>query len=71
MKAIGKGLHLPLTSFSVSLAPAVIPALLARDGEPEEPGQWMIYSFNPVDDYRAALVVENNNWNLQFFNWDE
>lgn len=62
MKAHGKGLQMPLSSFSVSLLPGEPPRLLSFDSE-----RWSIHSFLPAPEFVAALVVEGPPEALRFF----
>lgn len=58
IKAIGKGLSMPLDQFDVTLA-ADEPVLLLRvQDAPEELVRWALYSLDPAQGYAGALVVE-------------
>ena len=65
VKATGKGLHVPLDSFDVSLTPGRPPTLRAADSD-----RWTLFSFCPAQGYTAAAVVEGKGWNNQFYDWD-
>ena len=71
IKAKGKGLSIPLSQFDVSLAPDEPAALLAVKNEPQEASRWLLYNLDPGDDYKAALAVEKNNWQLKYWKWTE
>ncbi|MBZ5526353.1 MAG: 4'-phosphopantetheinyl transferase superfamily protein [Acidobacteriia bacterium] len=62
VKARGQGLHIPLHSFDVSLAPGQPPILRSADS-----ARWSLLSFSPAQDYSAALVAEGSDWNVRFF----
>ena len=54
IKALGKGLYLPLDSFCVSVDDES-PKLLWRDQSTEDQVAWQIDSFHPQKDYVVAL----------------
>jgi 4'-phosphopantetheinyl transferase len=58
IKAIGRGLSLPLHLFDVSLAPEEPPAILGSREDPEAPSRWRVLAVNPGPGYAAAVVVE-------------
>lgn len=58
IKALGEGLHFPLGSFDVSLAPRD-PARILRVGDRDGADcGWCLRSFSPLPGYVAAVVVE-------------
>lgn len=64
VKARGEGLQIPLASFSVTLTP----------GQPEElhsldAAKWRLHSFQPAQEYAAALVGEGKEWKLRQWDW--
>lgn len=66
VKVLGKGLHLPLDSFDVSLTPDQ-PAVLHR----VDKGRWSLYSICPEPGFIAAVVVEGKNNSLKFWEWSD
>lgn len=56
MKATGKGFHLGMDSFSVSVGDDRPRVLDVVDGRAED---WQLYSIEVGDDYAASLVVNN------------
>jgi 4'-phosphopantetheinyl transferase len=68
IKAIGDGLHIPLTSFRVSLTPSQ-PAIL----ESVDSSRWSLLSLNPGPGYAGALVVEGSedkDWKVRCWDWN-
>lgn len=67
LKAIGKGLQIPLNSFEVSLDPdekepdLVLPQKLMQESH------WRIMSFSPADGTIAALAVEGQEWKIKSY----
>jgi 4'-phosphopantetheinyl transferase len=64
VKARGEGLHLPLSSFDVSLTPGRPPVLNSGDQE-----RWSMHSFYPAEDFVGALVVEGHGSQVEFWDW--
>jgi 4'-phosphopantetheinyl transferase len=67
IKAIGDGLHIPLTSFRVSLTPSQ-PATL----ESADTSRWSLRSLSPGPEYAGALVVEGSegkDWKVRCWDW--
>lgn len=58
IKALGRGLSVPLDGFRVSLLPSEPAALLAVDDDPGEPRRWQFQSLTPGVDHVAAFAVE-------------
>jgi 4'-phosphopantetheinyl transferase len=65
IKACGKGLSLPLDSFSVSFAPGHTPALIAEDSSAADTSRWSMKSISVPAGYAGAIVVEGQDWRLQ------
>lgn len=70
IKAIGHGLSLPLDEFVVSLAPGEPAALLSITDTAQEAFRWSIKDLIPEPGYVAAVVVEGQDWQLAFWQWD-
>jgi 4'-phosphopantetheinyl transferase len=64
VKAVGRGLSLPLNSFDVSVSPEAPAYLHSRDS-----GRWTIRDFQPEDGYAGAVVVEGKEFTLQLWNY--
>jgi 4'-phosphopantetheinyl transferase len=67
VKAIGGGLHIPLSSFRVSLTPAR-PAIL----ESTDNSRWSLRSLSPGSEYAGALVAEGSedkDWQVHCWDW--
>jgi 4'-phosphopantetheinyl transferase len=63
VKASGEGLLVPLDSFDVTLTPGAPEILTAADAS-----KWTLRSIDPHPGYVAALTVEGQNFDLNF--WD-
>jgi 4'-phosphopantetheinyl transferase len=63
VKAVGKGLMLPLDSFDVSLTPDV-PALLEVRGEATDEKCWTMRELDVPAGYIGALAGEGDGWRL-------
>jgi 4'-phosphopantetheinyl transferase len=70
IKAIGKGLSIPLESFSVNTGPNIIPSLSWVDLEPEEISNWQVHDISAPHGYAAALVVEGRGHDLRQWRWN-
>ena len=64
IKARGEGLHIPLDSFDVTLAPNQPPVLTSADSD-----KWELHCFHPRPGFVGALVVEASESQLQFLDW--
>ena len=62
VKALGKGLALPLDSFDVSLRPGEAARLLGTDDHHEKCGEWQMHSLNPFPGYRGAIIAAGDDW---------
>ena len=60
VKAVGKGLSLPLRDFDVSLKPGDPPKLLSTRPDPAVAGRWHMAALDFGSEYAAAVVVEGN-----------
>ena len=68
LKAKGSGLSGGLEKVEISLASGETLNLLSIDGDDRLANNWTLYSIELHPDYLAALAIENNNWNLIY--WD-
>lgn len=64
VKARGKGLYIPLDSFSVSLTPGQQERLQSVDSD-----RWRLRSFQPAPGFVGAIVGEGQDWELRFRKW--
>lgn len=69
IKAVGEGLSLPLDSFDVAFGPGIHPALLRVEASAEELLRWRLYDIEVPPEYRAALMVEGRQHQLQQRQW--
>ena len=67
IKAVGRGLYLPLDRFEVSLTPGETPRLLWMQGEPDEAARWSMESLTPAPGYLGAVAVEGRR--LKYSYW--
>ena len=71
IKALGKGLSLPLDQFDVSLTPGEPAALLINRQDLLAPAQWSLCALVPGVRYAGALAVEGIGWQLSCWQWQE
>lgn len=69
VKATGRGITQPLSSFSVAFAPGEPARLVAQDGEPEAPRRWVIHDLDPAPGYAAALALQCAGCTVRTFTW--
>ncbi len=69
IKALGKGLSLPLDQFDVSLAPGEPAAILGTRPDPSEAGRWSLQELNPGSGYVAAVAAAGRDWQLVCRQW--
>ena len=68
IKAVGKGLSIPLDQFEVSFAPSEPAALLSvKDSTTDVP--WSLQELSPGPGYVAAIVTEKGEWRLSCWHW--
>ena len=65
VKALGLGLSMPLDSFTVSLGPGNLPALVALDNAPAEPASWQFTSFCPASGFLGAIAARAVGWTVK------
>lgn len=72
IKALGDGLHRPLNSFAVSLAPTQSVSLLETSRGSQQAAQWAIGELHPASGFVAAFAVEESpRWQLRGFQWSD
>ena len=69
VKALGKGLLVPLSSITVSLLPGEPATLIHVDGKKEESLRWSMCTLYPGPEYSGALVGEGQDWKPCFWQW--
>jgi len=72
VKACGKGLAIPLNSFSVPLTTDPLPAPVdlyvpSKDVFPAK--RWSLYTLRPAPGYAGALAIEGTGWRLRQWQW--
>lgn len=65
VKAMGKGLSLPLNQFDVSLRPGEPAMLLGTAWDPQEASRWSMQELHLGPAYVGALCVEGHGWQLK------
>jgi len=70
IKAIGRGLHVPLDRFSVTLLPGVPAALRRVDKELSGDRRWSIYPLAPDTRYTGAVAVEGSGHTIAAYRFD-
>ncbi len=71
IKALGKGLAIPLSKFSVSLSPRKPAKLLSTEHDPGQLKRWKLYNLNVGDDYSGALLISKQKTNVFLFEIDQ
>jgi 4'-phosphopantetheinyl transferase len=71
IKAVGKGLAIPLDAFDVSLAPGEPAALLAVRFDSREATRWSLRELTPSPGFVGALAVEGHAWRLWCGRWPD
>jgi 4'-phosphopantetheinyl transferase len=69
IKAVGKGLSIPLDRFDVTLAPGEPAALLNFQENPQEVSRWSLIELIPGSDLVATLAVEGDRCQLLCWQW--
>jgi 4'-phosphopantetheinyl transferase len=62
VKALGRGLEVPLDTFPVAFRPGEIPAVRWRKDRLHE--QWSMFDVSPENDYSAALAIRGRRWRI-------
>jgi 4'-phosphopantetheinyl transferase len=71
IKALGRGLSMPLESFDVSLHPSQPARLVAVRDDPGEVDRWHVVALTPAAGYEAAMFVERPIHASWFGAWPE
>jgi 4'-phosphopantetheinyl transferase len=71
IKAIGRGLSMPLDGFDVSLRPGQPAQLLAVHADPAEVNRWQLASLTPAAGFVAAVIVERPVSDCWFGAWPD
>ena len=69
IKAEGKGMSIPLSTFDVSLTPGEPAALLRTQNHSQETSRWSLQALNPEPSYAAALAVKGHDRELKCWQW--
>ena len=69
IKAVGKGLSIPLNQFDVTLAPGEPAALLNVQENPKEASRWSLIELIPSSDMVATVAVAGDCWKLHCWEW--
>ena len=69
IKAVGKGLALPLDEFEVAIDPARPAALLSTARNPAEAARWSLVALPTEPGYVAAACAEGSGWKLRRGRW--
>ena len=69
VKALGKGLSIPLDVFEVTINPKHELVDLKSNDTSQKPFNWSIRSFVPWPGYIAALCTEGHDWRLERHTW--
>jgi len=57
VKALGRGLSVPLSGFTVEARPGCPPGLLRVEWDAEETRRWQVFDLSPADGYVGAVVA--------------
>jgi 4'-phosphopantetheinyl transferase len=72
VKAVGRGLQVPLHEFRVTLAPHDEARILHLDHQPAAANEWQVYALQPAPDYVGAVVYRSHEPKpLSRFNFPE
>ena len=69
LKAKGKGLSIPLTTFDVSVIPGEPAALLSSQEDVNAPGRWLLFDLAPGVNYAGALAVDGVGKKISYCDW--
>jgi 4'-phosphopantetheinyl transferase len=65
LKAVGKGLSVPLTRLDVASLPQASDAVRGTRIEPSQGPLWLMRDIKIADEFISTLVVEGENWTLE------
>jgi len=71
IKAVGCGQTIPLNTFEVSVISSEPVQLKSIDCSAEKVSRWRMESFNPLNGYTAAIVVEGYDWRPEWLIWED
>jgi 4'-phosphopantetheinyl transferase len=69
IKALSRGLSLPLDSFEVSLRPDEPARLLATHHDPADAARWHMMHLDPQEGFVGAVVAAGHDWRLWCGQW--
>ena len=69
VKAVGLGLHLSLSSFSVAIDPAAPARLIEIDGDPTKAAEWTLMPVAVPKGHVGAVVARGPISNCQTWTW--
>ena len=61
LKAIGKGIRLPINNFTVSVLPDLPASLLKMDNAQGEASMWNLIDIETLPDYKASVAIKGCN----------
>ena len=67
IKALGKGLAIPLSKFQVSLAPGKPAALIETKHDPGQAEKWKLFAVKVPDGYAGAVMVSSTRSLIELF----
>lgn len=71
IKALGKGLAIPLSKFQVSLAPGRDAQLLDTEHDPRQKDLWKLFDLKVPANYAAALLVDHSRNSIFLYEIDQ
>ena len=69
IKAVGRGLSLPLSMFEVTVSPKAAAALQRTAWNPQDASRWLLRDLNPGPGYVGTIAVEGGGWRLRHWQW--
>jgi 4'-phosphopantetheinyl transferase len=69
VKAVGRGLNLPLDSFSVAIDPAAPARLIEIDGDPIKAAEWTLLPIKAPKGHVGAVIARGLISNCQTWTW--